>query len=277
MIIGFFTAIGYFNDMHSKEISHMAISETIQAAIIQANATYYASIIGAIGIALGVLCSWWTALHLQKRARLADLRKTIYLELVGFYSLMVNGFSTFLMDPHKNWPIQFDRITDFCISLAKAAFVCESSTKAALYDFLDFYNDGLTNLIPSVNEIIEFSEELESLQIKHKQVMDKIEIATKYIDSLKMNNPIDSRIHFIFKQINDHLSNGEKILELITQAEDKLNTKKAAIYIEIRNFMVSINKQVIPITHLFREELGAKTDIELDRKLHEIVMEKNLK
>lgn len=71
------------------------IEATIKAAQIQANYALISAFIGAVGIILGILISWYTALHLQKVARLAETRRDVYLELIEHYSFMVNGFQNF--------------------------------------------------------------------------------------------------------------------------------------------------------------------------------------
>ena len=43
------------------------IDTAIQAAQIQADATIRAAYLGGIGIGIGIIFSWWTALHIQKR------------------------------------------------------------------------------------------------------------------------------------------------------------------------------------------------------------------
>ncbi|MDC4699695.1 hypothetical protein OHV78_15630 [Acinetobacter baumannii] len=68
------------------------IDSTIKAAQIQADYALISASIGAVGIILGILISWYTALHLQKVARLAETRRDVYLELIEHYSFMVNGF-----------------------------------------------------------------------------------------------------------------------------------------------------------------------------------------
>ncbi|MCR6567045.1 hypothetical protein [Acinetobacter baumannii] len=55
------------------------IDSTIKAAQIQADYALISASIGAVGIILGILISWYTALHLQKVARLAETRRDVYL------------------------------------------------------------------------------------------------------------------------------------------------------------------------------------------------------
>jgi hypothetical protein len=43
------------------------IEAVIEAAKIQANSTFMVAVIAAIGLGVGVLASWFTGLHLQKR------------------------------------------------------------------------------------------------------------------------------------------------------------------------------------------------------------------
>ncbi|EPF6740910.1 hypothetical protein NPI17_002817, partial [Acinetobacter baumannii] len=66
------------------------IDSTIKAAQIQADYALISASIGAVGIILGILISWYTALHLQKVVRLAETRRDVYLELIEHYSFMVN-------------------------------------------------------------------------------------------------------------------------------------------------------------------------------------------
>ncbi|BFM87750.1 hypothetical protein JUNP586_2192 [Acinetobacter baumannii] len=111
------------------------IDATIKAAQIQANYALISASIGAVGIILGILISWYTALHLQKVARLAETRRDVYLELIEHYSFMVNGFSKFLLDSHS-WTFFFENITKFCITVDKAAFISTTETKKNFMSFL---------------------------------------------------------------------------------------------------------------------------------------------
>ncbi|EPJ3578508.1 hypothetical protein LJD50_003610, partial [Acinetobacter baumannii] len=64
---------------------------TIKGAQIQAYYTLIASCVGAVGIVVGIILSWYTALHLQKVSRLAETRKTVYLEFAEAYSKLIAG------------------------------------------------------------------------------------------------------------------------------------------------------------------------------------------
>ncbi|XYS40617.1 hypothetical protein ACSUAE_11240 [Acinetobacter baumannii] len=178
------------------------IDATIKAAQIQANYALISAFIGAVGIILGILISWYTALHLQKVARLAETRRDVYLELIEHYSFMVNGFSKFLLDSHS-WTFFFENITKFCITVDKAAFISTTETKKELYEFLESFNDNLNRRIQSVNEFMEAVEELEQLKIKRKNLTEIFNKKMELLDNLQIQNPRDERIPKILNFIDE--------------------------------------------------------------------------
>ncbi|MEI1704360.1 hypothetical protein V8P79_18340 [Acinetobacter baumannii] len=243
------------------------IDSTIKAAQIQADYALISASIGAVGIILGILISWYTALHLQKVARLAETRRDVYLELIEHYSFMVNGFSKFLLDSHS-WAFFFENITKFCITVDKAAFISTTKTKKELYEFLESFNENLNSRIQSVNEFMEAVEELEQLKVKRKNLTEIFNKKMELLDNLQLQNPKDERIPKILNFIDENLKESEKLENLISDQEIDTFTKKNECHTQLRKMLEEINDLTLPITHSLRKELGAKTDIKLNYKIH---------
>ncbi|EPL3221674.1 hypothetical protein DWA20_21615, partial [Acinetobacter baumannii] len=86
---------------------------TIKGAQIQAYYTLIASCVGAVGIVVGIILSWYTALHLQKVSRLAETRKTVYLEFAEAYSKLIAGLQLIQIEKHKYQSELFSSFSNF--------------------------------------------------------------------------------------------------------------------------------------------------------------------
>lgn len=96
---------------------------TIKGAQIQAYYTLIASCVGAVGIVVGIILSWYTALHLQKVSRLAETRKTVYLEFAEAYSKLIAGLQLIQIEKHK---YQSELFSSFLISQLVQTRLCLS-------------------------------------------------------------------------------------------------------------------------------------------------------
>lgn len=241
---------------------------TIEAAEIQKWGTIWAALIGGLGIILGLLISWYTALHIQKVNRIADTRRGVYLDMVGAYSDMIAGFHLLLLDFDKNWPNQIHAIMDFSNKVDKAAFVCETETKEKIFEFLKSFEDTYLKLQNEVKPLKELIDDLNSLSNKHAEIMLNFQEAQKVLEKIKIEDRDNQKIQNILNYFDEKLKEGEKYLLLITQKENEVNEKIKSSHIFITSLVNNLNDRVLPISHLLRNELGAKTNIELDMKIH---------
>ncbi|MCY3358350.1 hypothetical protein ECD72_17695, partial [Acinetobacter baumannii] len=80
-------------------------------------------------------------------------------------------------------------------------------------------------------------------------------------------NPEDERSKNIFKLIDFKLKQSERLIQLISEKEKELEEKHEEIAENIKKFTNELNEGVTEVIYLLRKEIGAKTDIHLDKKL----------
>lgn len=250
----------------------LAIAATIKAAEILADSTKSAAIIsgviGGVGIGVGLFISWMTALHLQRVSRLVDTRKVVYLELVEEYSNMLIGFYGLGYNIRETWEAQRGLIYSFSRALDKAGFVCETATKAEIFKFAKVFKEKYLFIDSEISPIFDILDELNDLDSKHSKIMQRFNDAATSFEIIKRESPNSEKLDNILKYFDEKLEESKQCLPLITAKEAEFKAKKALIHDLILEFTEALNDMVFPITHLLRKELGAKTDIILDKKLH---------
>lgn len=246
----------------------LAAQATIKAAELQAEATMWAAAIGGSGIVIGLLISWWTALHLQKVARIAETRRNVYLELVEAYSNMVSGFYTIGFDIEKNWKLQTTLILNFSKAIDKTTFVCKTETKSEIYKLLKIFKEKYLLINGEMNSVLETLGELNDLTSRHEQIMSRFDEALATLEIIKREGRDDEKTNHILKYFDEKTDESELCIPLITEKAKELDAKKTPMQLSIVEFVDELNDLILPITHMLRKELGAKTDVSLDLKLH---------
>ena len=241
---------------------------TIQAAEIQAKATLTAAIYGGIAIAFGLIITWWTALHLQKVARIAETRRNVYLELVEAYSNMGSGFYTIGFDIEKNWKLQTTLILNFSKAIDKTTFVCKTETKSEIYKLLKIFKEKYLLINGEMNSVLETLGELNDLTSRHEQIMSRFDEASAKLEIIKREGHDDEKINHILKYFDEKMDESERCIPLITEKAKELDAKKTPMQLSIVKFVDELNDLILPISHMLRKELGAKTDVDLDLKVH---------
>lgn len=250
----------------------MTIAATIQAAEIQANATSKATVIaaciGGFSIFLGVIASWYTALHLQKVARLSETRKEVYLEFFETYTFMTSEIKLMLDKLNEKWPDFNKCVFSLNNKMNKVLFICETKNKESLYIYSVL-------LVEKINEFVNEIKPLADLKIEHSRLLEDLnqlkiqehEIVLKN-ERTKFNG--DNQIRE--KNENDYLNVlQEKIVDLessIIQIASRLNSLQIGKREYINQLVKTLNEGFMPLSHKLRTELGAKTDIELDHKIY---------
>lgn len=242
----------------------LAIQATVKAAELQAEATVWAAVVGGIAIGMGLFISWFTALHIQKVNRLTEIRRDVYLDLVDSYSDMVTGFHTLLLDFDKNWPNQINSIMKVSKNIDKASFVCETITKAKIFEFIKLFNATYLNLKDVVKPIIKNMEELNKLKNKYNEIYLRKSNAHSELDKINMEGLDPLKIEHIINYLKEQSDREKSIIPLISSKEHQLRLLIIAIQPFISNIIDELNEEVIPISHLLRKELGAKTNVNLD-------------
>lgn len=250
----------------------MTIAATIQAAEIQAAATYRstitAALIGAAGIAIGVAVSWYTALHLQKVARLAETRRDVYLEFCDSFANMTSEMTFVFANINNNWTSFTDSVLEFKSKIDKVSFVCETHNKESLYIFFSMASDKCSDFFKAIDP-------LKALAKKHSKLKEEFHTLDKQLEEIaekikknefgEPNKRGEQALVDYFNELREKLrSKGAEITIII----DELSDLKDDIKPCLKEILNDLNEGFIPLSHKLRAELGAKTDIKLDFEIY---------
>ncbi|MBD8008288.1 hypothetical protein [Acinetobacter pecorum] len=218
----------------------LAAQATIQAAEIQASATRCAAAIGGVAIAIGVIVSWYTTLHHQKVARLAETRKDVYLELVDAYSNLSKEFNLILVDVSGRWPALFESIVLFSKKIDKALFVCKSENKESLIVFSKLVMDKFESFTKDTDKIRDLEIDLTMINLEYNKIINQSDVDLKWLDKI------------------------EKCRSQLDQKREEVHEEKQRLQPITFNLIHTLNEKALTVTHLLRSELGAKNNPELD-------------
>ncbi|HCQ9641612.1 hypothetical protein L1Y79_18655, partial [Acinetobacter baumannii] len=108
---------------------------------------------------------------------------------------------------------------------------------------------------------------LEVLVKDHQESLESLDRFYLKLDELHIDNPEDERSKNIFKLIDFKLKQSERLIQPISEKEKELEEKHEEIAENIKKFTNELNEGVTEVIYLLRKEIGAKTDIHLDKKL----------
>ncbi|HGH3208414.1 TPA: hypothetical protein ACJK0N_003060, partial [Acinetobacter baumannii] len=111
------------------------------------------------------------------------------------------------------------------------------------------------------------SQSLEVLVKDHQESLESLDRFYLKLDELHIDNPEDERSKNIFKLIDFKLKQSERLIQPISEKEKELEEKHEEIAENIKKFTNELNEGVTEVIYLLRKEIGAKTDIHLDKKL----------
>ncbi|MFH7767540.1 hypothetical protein [Acinetobacter sp. BSP-28] len=240
---------------------------TIQAAEIQKFGTIWGAVIGGAALGIGVFASWLTSLHLQRVARLAETRKFVYLELVENYSDMIMGFQLLLSDLDKNWVNQKKLVMAFSKSIDKTAFICETSTKREILKFFEIFISKFILIQEQINPLIKEKAEVDSLYERHRRAMDLFDDAAMEMEKIKISGEGIEKIPRIQRYFDEKIEEGGGYIKSMNEIAANIKEKSKTISPLLKDLINELSVNSGPIVHLLRKELGAKTDIELDKIL----------
>lgn len=246
----------------------MMESKEIIAATIQADATVEAACIGALGLAIGILGSWLTALNLQKRARVADVRKGVYLELVTAYSNFIGNTYILLGDPLKvesEWRSSFFKLSG---QVDRAAFVCKTDTKRRLFHFMEFLKREYDKIESDLIQLADLRNDLDQLQREHLSKIDR-EFYYQEIRKLALDDPQNPKIRNLIESWNNNLKSAEKIFEEIQKTEHNYLEKRKNCHQKLNCINEGLSREALKITLILRKEIGIGTDKKLDQHITE--------
>ncbi|EPU0977981.1 TPA: hypothetical protein ACGCZT_003683, partial [Acinetobacter baumannii] len=113
----------------------------------------------------------------------------------------------------------------------------------------------------------DLSQSLEVLVKDHQESLESLDRFYLKLDELHIDNPEDERSKNIFKLIDFKLKQSERLIQPISEKEKELEEKHEEIAENIKKFTNELNEGVTEVIYLLRKEIGAKTDIHLDKKL----------
>ncbi|WP_228153321.1 hypothetical protein [Acinetobacter seifertii] len=248
------------------------IQATLEAAQIQKWGTIWGAIIGGIAIGVGVYFSWRTSLHLQKEARLAETRKSVYLELVENYSKMISGFQLLFVKLDVNWETQKKLVLDFSTSVDKAAFICETSTKEQIYIFLEGFIENFRYLQEKIIPLIHKKIEIDELYSRHAKSMELFNYAAKEYENIKLFGEGIEKIPKMQEYFDEKLKESSGYIKSMDKIAADIRNDSKEVSPLITQLINESNINANLVVHLLRKELGATTDIALDKKLQALMI-----
>ncbi|EXI35463.1 hypothetical protein J647_3647 [Acinetobacter baumannii 846928] len=240
---------------------------TIKGAQIQAYYTLIASCVGAIGIVVGIILSWYTALHLQKVSRLAETRKGVYLEFAEAYSMLLNGLQLIQIEKHKYQNELFSRFSNFSTCLDKIMFVCNTETKKEVVNYINNIMPNIELIMFEIAGYFDLSQKLDALVKDHDESIESLKNLYQKLDELRIENPSDERTDNIFKLIEFKLKESERLIQPIIEKEKEFEEKHEQIAFKIKKITNDLNANIGEVIFMLRKEIGAKTDIHLDQTI----------
>ncbi|MEG8138078.1 hypothetical protein DZD37_02920, partial [Acinetobacter baumannii] len=122
-------------------------------------------------------------------------------------------------------------------------------------------------IIFEIASYFDSSQSLEVLVKDHQESLESLDRFYLKLDELHIDNPEDERSKNIFKLIDFKLKQSERLIQPISEKEKELEEKHEEIAENIKKFTNELNEGVTEVIYLLRKEIGAKTDIHLDKKL----------
>lgn len=246
----------------------MTIAATIQAAEIQKLGTLWGSAIGGLSLAIGVWASWCTGLSLQKRARLGELRRDVYLEFSESYSNFITEIELTLSNLGSDGSNLLKQASMLRNKIDKTLFVCETKNKETIYTFSQLLTDKTEEFIEEIRPLKSIFSELSNLLVEREKVRNQIYEIVKSAGlaiNIENNHNNDQGFKEYFNELRKNAR--DLVLEserLSTQLEEQAESK-----IEyIRSVVSLLNKDFLSLAHKLRSEVGIKNDVNLDNKLY---------
>lgn len=247
----------------------LSASSAIQAAHIQADATIQAAWWAAGGIVLGLIVSWLTSLTLQKNSRVAETRREIYVEAVAAYSKLTSVMASIHIDPKTAFSRYLEAVEHFALTLDKAMFVCETTTKSKIVDFYEVFIPTIETISLNLGMLVEKYDDLEFEKNSHEQIMDQLSKIWEKLDDFSIENPLHEKIQNTLDLINSKIAKSALIVERIEEAETAFIEERKNIIDNFNTLYIQLNDQALDAMYLLRQEIGIKNNITLDKILNE--------
>lgn len=260
------------------------ISETIQAATIQADASVHAAniqatatvnaaYVSAVGIVLGLLISWLTAKFIQRKTSVDELRRSTYLKTVESYSALMGVITMIPVNPQiisKEFALKVDH---FAVSMDQAMFVCETETKEKIVEFYKIFVEEFALIKNDIFKIGDASEDCDLAYKMHADLMSELEPIKSRLIDLQIENPAQKNIEHALKLLEDKIEFSNKYLEDANNKDKDLQILCFNVNSNIKKFEEIINSKAIDVMYCLRQEIGINTNKNLDMQLNERLKE----
>lgn len=247
----------------------LAASATITAAKIQADIALDAAYYNCAAIIIGLFISWVTALHIQKVGRLAEIKRSVYLDLISSYSEMHAEFYNLFNNEKENSEDSLnEKIIKFSNNADKTSFICKTKTKKAIYEFLDIFKAEILSVSPFLRDYIDARDLVLDLILKHSKIMGEFDRYKLLIDEYRLQDPTDKRIGLLLDEAKAVLNSARVLHKQLSESSEDKEDKKQLAKEKVVDLLNTLNKNSVPISHLLKKELGAKFDVKLDYSIH---------
>ncbi|RDF55705.1 hypothetical protein DWA04_21100, partial [Acinetobacter baumannii] len=148
----------------------------------------------------------------QKVSRLAETRKTVYLEFAEAYSKLIAGLQLIQIEKHKYQSELFSSFSNFSTCTDKVMFVCNTKTKKEVVCYLNNILPKIELIIFEIASYFDLSQSLEVLVKDHQESLESLDRFYLKLDELHIDNPEDERSKNIFKLIDFKLKQSERLI-----------------------------------------------------------------
>lgn len=245
------------------------VSETIQAANIQADATIFAASIAALGLIVGLVVSWCTAKHIQRKTSIDEIRRNTYLKTVDSYSRMIASLSMITVDPKKTSDEFKPRFENFVAAIDQSMFVCNTKTKVKIVEFYEIFFTELKLIEDPISSIFDASQDCEIAYKTYSEIMSELEPIKSRLVDLQVEDPAQKNIENALQLLDDKFIFSRKYLQAAQEKGDLVQELCTDAEPKIYDFMIKVNTKAVDVMYSLRQEIGIKTDIKIDMELNE--------
>ncbi len=251
----------------------LSVAATIQGAQIQANATYWAALWGALGLIASIGITWLYTNYLQRKARVAECRREVYLALAEAYSKLMAGFQHTPFIPQNYDEYIRGRLDNFSVLLDKTMFICETSTKKEILDFYRIFIPLANEMLGSIQDTVESYNNILVLKKQHEIELDKLKPIHDRLDEINIENPIDEKIKNALELLKTKFGSIEELTSQIKEQEKKYALVRDEVSEKNKISLEIINDKAINLMYLLRQDIGIKTNRKLDKYINEKLKE----
>lgn len=245
------------------------IPEAIQAAQIQADATFNAAIFSTIAIVIGLFVSYLTAKRIQRNTSIDELRRTTYLNTVETFSRFIATLSMVSHNPKKCSEEFYQIAKDFFISLDNTMFVCSTNTKVKIVEFYEIFFLEYDLIKNDIHEVFQLNDDLELTYQSHSKALGELEPIKVHLTELQIKDPLDIKIRSALDLMEARIIFAEKYRDDASKIEQQLKSECLLFSEKYDHFEKKIRPKANNVMYFLRQEIGIPTDKILDKNLND--------